>query len=111
MKRLSVTVLAVLTLASAQVGAQSSRPDLTGMWSDPPSTAVDVFCFITCTDTGIAFLNKLLDDPANDSRRFEDLTREASQYQIEQVHPSSIDWCVAEELSGRPRRRPRISSL
>ena len=34
------------------------------MWSDPPATAVDRFCFMTCTDEGIAYLNALLDDPA-----------------------------------------------
>lgn len=84
MKRLSVAVLAMLMLGSAQVGAQASHPDVTGMWSDAPSTAEDVFCFIVCTDVGIAFLNTLLDDPANDSRPFEDLGRQASQYQIDQ---------------------------
>ena len=36
------------------------RPDLSGMWSDPPATAVDDFCFMTCTDEGIARLNALL---------------------------------------------------
>jgi hypothetical protein len=91
MKRLSVTVLAVLTLASAHIGAQAARPDFSGMWSDPPSTAVDVFCFIVCTQTGIDFLNKLLDDPANDSRPFAELSREANQYQMaEYIRPRLI---------------------
>ena len=52
----------VLMLGSAHVGAQSVRPDFTGMWSDPPPTPVDQFCFITCTDAGVAHLNALLDD-------------------------------------------------
>ena len=37
------------------------------MWSDPPSTAVGTLCFFSCMDLGIERLNKLLDDPANDS--------------------------------------------
>ena len=31
----------VLMLGCAHVGAPDPRPDFTGMWSDPPSTAVD----------------------------------------------------------------------
>ena len=77
--------LLVLVLGGAQVGTQSARPDLSGMWSDPPSTAVDQFCFMTCTDAGIAYLNKLLDDPANDSRPFSELSAEATRYQREEV--------------------------
>ena len=53
------------------------------MWSDPPATAVDDFCFITCTDAGITHLNALLDDPANDTRPFSELSREASRHQSE----------------------------
>jgi hypothetical protein len=41
------------------------------MWSDTPNTAVGLFCFGWCTDVGIDRLNKLLDDPANDSRPYE----------------------------------------
>jgi hypothetical protein len=41
----------------------SPRPDFQGMWSDPSSTAVDVFCFVGCTDSGIANLNALLTIP------------------------------------------------
>ena len=59
------------------------RPDLSGMWSDPPSTAVDQFCFIICTDAGITRLNALLDDPANDARPFSELSREAGRHQSE----------------------------
>jgi len=60
------------------------RPDFSGMWSDPPTTAVDDFCFMTCTDEGIARLNALLDDPANDSRPYPELSREAVRYQREE---------------------------
>lgn len=76
--------LLVLLLGGAQAGAQSARPDLSGMWSDPPSTALDQFCFMTCTDAGIAYLNKLLDDPANDSRPFAELSAEATRFQREE---------------------------
>jgi hypothetical protein len=74
----------VLLLGSACAREQSPRPDFQGMWSDPPSTAVDVFCFVGCTDSGIANLNALLDDPANDNRPFDALTEQAGDYQLEQ---------------------------
>jgi hypothetical protein len=45
---------------------------------------VDQSCFITCTDAGIARLNALLDDPANDSRPFRELMNEAARYQNEE---------------------------
>jgi hypothetical protein len=68
------------------------RPELQGMWSDPPSTAVDVFCFAVCTDEGIAHLNALLDDPANDDRPFDELNIEAQKYQSEQyIRPRLTD--------------------
>lgn len=74
----------VLMLCSTHVGAQSARPDFTGMWSDPPPTPVDQFCFITCTDAGVAHLNALLDDPANDSRPFRELSMQAKRYEREE---------------------------
>ena len=74
---------------------RAPRPDLSGMWSDPPATAVDDFCFMTCTDEGIARLNTLLDDPANDSRPYSDLSREAARYQREE--------------SIRPRLTPEVA--
>jgi len=51
------------------------------MWSDPPRTAVGDFCFGYCTDAGIDYLNKLLDNPANDARPFGDLRAEADKFQ------------------------------
>lgn len=74
----------VLTVGCGRTEVPASRPDLQGMWSDPPSTAVDVFCFLTCTDEGIAHLNALLDDPANDDRPFDELNRQAWGYQNDQ---------------------------
>ena len=82
-QRLWISTL-VLMLGGASVGAQNSRPDFQGMWSDPPSTAVDVFCFTACTDMGIAYLNALLDDPANDNRPYDELSGQATRYQLEQ---------------------------
>ena len=82
-QRLWISALVVM-LGSADAGAQNSRPDFTGMWSDPPSTAVDVFCFFVCTDVGIAYLNTLLDDPANDNRPYPELSGQATRYQRDQ---------------------------
>ena len=63
-------ILILLTWIPASSEAQSSRPNLEGMWSDPPATAVGAFCSFACTDAGIDRLNALLDDPANDARPF-----------------------------------------
>src|SRR6185369_3670139 len=60
-------VFAVLVWSNLPAAAQSSSSKLLGMWSDPPSTAVGTFCFFSCLDLGIDRLNKLLDDPKNDS--------------------------------------------
>lgn len=53
------------------------------MWSDPPVTPEGLFCFFACTDAGMARLNALLDDPANDARPFRDLQAEAKRYERE----------------------------
>jgi hypothetical protein len=63
---------------------QSSRPNLSGMWSDPPATLLDTFCIFWCSDAGLERLNALLDDPANDSRPIVALYVEAAGYQREQ---------------------------
>jgi hypothetical protein len=66
------------------VGRAECQSKLEGMWSDPPATAVGAFCMFSCTDLGLDRLNKLLDDPANDSRPATQLIGEAktleSQY-------------------------------
>ena len=72
--------LAFLALAGP-VSAQQPRPDLTGMWSDPPSTLVDTFCLFWCSDAGLGRLNALLDDPANDKRPTIELLGEAARFQ------------------------------
>ena len=71
---------------TALAAAQSSHSHLEGMWSDPPATAVGNFCFFSCTDVGIERLNKLLDDPANDSRPVTQLIQEAKKYEREYLH-------------------------
>ena len=73
----------VVTGIPSSTEAQSSRPSLEGMWSDPPATAVGNFCSNWCTDAGLDHLNKLLDDPANDARPFEQLQAEADKHQRE----------------------------
>jgi hypothetical protein len=68
-----VALPAWLTLTAM---GQSGRK-LEGMWSDPPATAVGMYCFFSCTDLGLDRLNKLLDDPANDTRPTMQLIGEA----------------------------------
>ena len=75
-------VFILLTAIPSSARAQS-RPHLDGMWSDPPETAIGAFCSGWCTDAGIDYLNKLLDDPANDARPFEELEAEATKHQLE----------------------------
>jgi len=76
-------LLTLLAYCAAPAEAQSSRPKLEGMWSDPPATVVGSFCFFACTDTGIERLNKLLDDPANDARPTGQLIQEAKNFERE----------------------------
>jgi hypothetical protein len=78
-------VVTLLISIPSWTEAQSSRPKLEGMWSDPPSTAVGSFCSFACTDAGIDRLNALLDDPANDARPFEQLRAEAKAYEQEYI--------------------------
>ena len=81
--RSGLLVLILLTCTPAAVDAQSPASRLEGMWSDPPTTPEGLFCFFACTDTGMARLNGLLDDPANDARPFQELQAEAKQYERE----------------------------
>jgi len=104
--RLWIATLVVLVLACVHVEAQTSRPDLAGVWSDPPSTAVDVFCFMTCTDPGVAYLNRLLDDPANDSRPFGELRGEAVRYQNEEYIRPRLTAAVAKTFPLDPADDP-----
>ena len=76
-------VLILLIWIPASPEAQSSRPNLEGMWSDPPSTVVGTFCSGWCTDAGMDHLYALLDDAANDARPFEALQAEADKHQRE----------------------------
>jgi len=78
-------VLILLTWIPSSTEAQSSRPNLEGMWSDPPPTAVGSFCFFLCTDAGVDRLNTLLDDPANDARPFQQLQAEAKTHEQEYI--------------------------
>src|SRR5262249_27063556 len=78
-------ILVLLGLLTATANAQSSRAKLEGMWSDPPATAVGTFCFFSCTDVGLDRLNKLLDDPANDSRPVMQLIGEAKTLESDYI--------------------------
>jgi hypothetical protein len=71
-------------------------PDLAGMWSDPPRTALDAFCFFACTDLGLRRLAELLDDPANDARPYAELSADASQHQIDDyIRPGLTEAALA----------------
>lgn len=74
-------LVVVLALIAVPARAQSLS-QFTGMWSDPPATPEMRACFPEfCTDVLLSRLNALLDDPANDNRKFEDLLDEATKYQ------------------------------
>jgi hypothetical protein len=78
--RLAPLVL-VLALVAVPTRAQSLSQFI-GMWSDPPPTPEGQACFPEfCTDVLLSRLNALLDDPANDSRKFEELRDEARKYE------------------------------
>jgi hypothetical protein len=88
----------LLTLAVAAcseppaVTSTSPVPDLAGMYSDPPNTALDMFCFFACTDLGLRHLAALLDDPANDAKPYMALRDDALQYQRDEyVRPRMTD--------------------
>ena len=80
----------LLTLAVAGCSARPAvtptppAPDLAGMYSDPPNTALDMFCFFACTDVGLRRLAALLDDPANDAKPYTALSADATQHQFDE---------------------------
>jgi hypothetical protein len=74
-------LLAALPLTAS---AQQPGADLAGMWSDPPATPEDAFCFFSCADVGLEYLAKLLDDRANDDRPYRELSAEASKRQLDE---------------------------
>ena len=77
----------------------SPAPDLAGMWSDPPRTALDVFCVFACTDLGLRRLTELLDDPANDARPYPELSADASRHQTDDyIRPRLTDAALAAPL-------------
>jgi len=80
----SRVILASIVVWSICVSAvaQQSRPDFEGMWSDPPTTAEDLLCFLACTDGGIEYLQVLLDDPENLDRPSMSLIEETWMYQV-----------------------------
>lgn len=81
--RAALVGLVLLACLPAPARGQPPASRLEGMWSDPPTTPEGLFCFFACTDTGIARLNALLDDPANDARPFQQLQTEAKRYERE----------------------------
>ena len=78
-------LLALVMLGCLPVPGRAQTPaaGLEGMWSDPPVTPEGLFCFVACTDTGLARLCALLDNPANDARPFQELQGEAKRFERE----------------------------
>ncbi len=70
-----------LTVGCAYAQAQDSRPDFSGMWSNPPVTLEEASCRFYCTDAGIDHLFSLLDDPRNDTRPLPQLIDEARNHE------------------------------
>ena len=103
-----VCLLGFLLLVSLgpSARAQGTRSKLDGMWSDPPQTAVGTFCFAWCTDAGIDYLNKLLDNPANDVRPFEQLMSEADRYQRQNYIRSRLTDAAAKAYPQDPADDP-----
>jgi len=81
-------LLGLVVLACLPVHGRAQTPAaarLEGMWSDPPVTPDGLFCFFACTDAGLARLNALLDNPANDARPFQELQGEAKRFERESL--------------------------
>jgi hypothetical protein len=78
---LTVLVLAISAWSPSPVAAQAAPSTLEGMWSNPPKTAVGSFCAFSCADAGIDRLNALLDNPANDSTPYQQLSASAQRHQ------------------------------
>lgn len=76
------TSIALLIAVTAELAAQTTRVDLTGMWSDPPATLEDSSCFFYCSDVKIERLYELLDDPANDERPMGELIADAGKQEL-----------------------------
>jgi hypothetical protein len=79
-RRVACYAVAVGYLCAAG-SAQDSRPDVAGIWSDPPATIEDTFCLFYCTDAGLERLEQLLDDEANDERPVMELYADAATFQ------------------------------
>jgi len=88
----SLLAVACVPLLLSSTVARAAEVDsaLNGMWSDPPPMPEDFFCYFYCTEAGIAYLGKLLDDPANDSRPFAELNEQAGAYQLREVVPPHL---------------------
>jgi len=96
---LTISVLALAACSGPPPPAAAPQPPvpgLAGMWSDPPSTALDTFCFFLCTQPGLERLGALLDDPSNDARPSLELFNDAGNYQVrEYVRPRLTEAALA----------------
>jgi hypothetical protein len=66
------------------------------MWSDPPNNALDSFCFFSCSEAGLERLRALLDDAANDTRSYFEVSAEAAKYEADEyVRPRLTEAALA----------------
>jgi hypothetical protein len=76
------------------------------MWSDPPATIEDSFCYFWCTDLGLEHLGALLDNPDNDDRPTMELYTEAGAHQHDQYIRPRLSAAGLENLDLDPADDP-----
>ena len=99
--------LMVLVGGYSHLVAAQQQPDFQGMWStavisqdDPGWRAEDYACFFGCTAVQINYLTSLLDNPANDERPWNELTREARDQGAEEF-ASLLTESGRQQMQGR----------
>jgi hypothetical protein len=84
--------VAVVMLFTAVAAAAEGRPDLSGVWKsaltsqdDPRWRIEDLACLGWCSMAGFEYLQRLLKDPANETRHIKDLIGEMEQRDAERT--------------------------
>ena len=104
----SLLTASLASTIAVSAGHAQSAPDLSGMWSDPPPSAEDAFCHTGCTIEARDYLTRLLDDPNNLDKTFEELRIQARNFQGNEFIPSHL---TAEALTNYPINRATDPSL
>lgn len=79
--------LIVGLLCVTALPAANAVPQLSGMWSDPPASALDAFCHTGCLIAAHDYLSDLLDDPVNSNRSYQELVQQAQRYTASEIMP------------------------